>query len=266
MLPKPQLIELNGLSVDLGGAQILTDISFLVEPGEWVGLLGPNGSGKTTLLRAIAGLLPYRGSARVRGKEVRDWRPRLFAQELGFVRQSSVLSFDFRVDEIVMLGRAPHKRLLSPVTSEDRSRTDEILMEVDLRDFESRSMMSLSGGEQQRVFLAQALVQDPAILLLDEPTNHLDVHHQYRFCQLVRHRVDNGIAAIAAFHDLELAARFADRILVLRGGELAGNGVPREVLTPELIADVFDMRADVAVEADNHLTINYTSPLVGDDA
>ncbi len=249
------------LNVSLDGKAILRDLGFTVEAGTWVGLLGPNGSGKTTLLRTIGGLLPYAGTLRLFGREVRTWKPRELARRLAFVRQATPLSFDFTVEELVLLGRAPHKGWLDLDTRADRERVRAALERVDLAGFESRSILSLSGGERQRVLLAQALVQEAEILLLDEPTVHLDVHHQFEFVDHVHGLVEAGRTVIAVFHDLELAARFADQVLVLDRGRLAAAGPPREVLTEDLLASVFRMKARLESADGDSVHIHYLAPI-----
>lgn len=255
------LIHASGLRVAIGGMPILEDISFSVEPGTWTGLLGPNGSGKTTLLRAISGLLEFEGSLSLDGRPVAAWTRRALAQRLAFVRQSHAIAFDFRVLDLVLLGRAPHKSLLSVYNHEDEQHALDALHRVDLDGLAERSFHSLSGGEQQRVFLAQALVQKADILILDEPTTYLDVHHQYEFLGHVRTLVDAGKTVIGAFHDLELAARFSDNLLVLDHGRLAAQGSPEKVLTRDLLAKVFRMEADVATTPVGQLRIAFAAPL-----
>lgn len=240
-----------GLTVELGGTQILHGLDFNVESGQWIGLLGPNGAGKTTLLRALAGLIEYRGSLKLLDREIRDYRPRERAKRLALVRQTHSLAFDFRVDELVLLGRSPHKSLLSVYEKSDLDRVSEALSLVDLEGFTERNMSSLSGGERQRVFLAQALVQEADILLLDEPTTHLDVHHQHEFLNRVHEFVSEGKTVIGAFHDLELAARFADHLFVLHMGKLVASGQPKKILNESLIADVFQMDASVSWDGDD---------------
>lgn len=245
------------LSVTLDNEPIVRDASFSINEGRWVGLLGPNGSGKTTLLRTISGVLPYTGTLAFETQEVAEWSPRALAQRLAFVRQSPTLAFDFSVAELVMLGRAPHKRWLQSYTPHDRQMVRDALERVELGGFAHRSVLSLSGGETQRVFLAQALVQEADLLLLDEPTAHLDVHYQFAFMEQVRTLVDEGCTVIAAFHDLELAARYADQLLLLDEGQLVADGPPRAVLTPRRIADVYRMEARVQTHPDGSLRIDY---------
>lgn len=257
------MVSAVNLSVDLGDREILHGLSFEVPEGRCVGLLGPNGSGKTTLLRTLAGILDYRGTLTLQGRPLRSWRPAELAQQLAFVRQSTALSFDFKVEDLVLLGRSPHKRWLDPFTKADRALMRTALGSVDLAGFEQRPMNGLSGGEQQRVLLAQALVQEANLLLLDEPTAHLDVHHRYGFMTQVQALVDGGHTVIAAFHDLELSARFADALLVLRDGALVASGPPASILTPELVAEVFRMDVELSTGADGVLRIHYLHPVGG---
>jgi iron complex transport system ATP-binding protein len=251
----------RGVRVRLDAVDVLRDVSFTVPRGRLVGLLGPNGSGKTTLLRAAAGLLPFAGELTFDGISIRAWKPRHLARRLAFVRQSVSLSFDFDVGELVLLGRSPHKGWLGDYTHGDRDRMREALSRVDLCGFDDRSVLSLSGGELQRVFLAQALVQEADVLLLDEPTAHLDVHYQFELMELVRHLVGGGRTAVAVFHDLEMAARFADELIVLHGGRLVASGCPHDVLDAGLIARIFRMDADVRREAGGGVHIQFNRPI-----
>ena len=255
------VISARDLEVSLGEKEILHNLTFDVGGGRFVGLLGPNGSGKTTLLRTLGGLLPYRGELVFAGAELRTWKPRRLAQRIAFVRQSVALSFDFSVSELILLGRSPHKKWLDDYGESDREHMKEALAKTDLVGFEGRSVLSLSGGELQRVFLAQALVQESDVLLLDEPTAHLDVHYQFEFMDLVRELVAGGRTAIAVFHDLEMAARYADDILVLREGQVAAEGPPAKVLSASLIAQVFRMDARIDADTGSPVRIHYVRPI-----
>ena len=249
------------VNVVLDGAEILRDVNLRVPGGRLVGLLGPNGSGKTTLLRAMAGLVPFAGSIFLLGKPVADWRPKDLARRLAFVRQAVSLSFDFSVSELVLLGRSPHKGWLGDYSSRDYEILYDAIEQVDLRGFEDRSVLSLSGGELQRVFLAQALVQEADVLLLDEPTAHLDVHYQFEFVELVQRLVDSGRTAVTVFHDLEMAGRFADELIVVHRGHIAAAGSPSDVLTQQLIARVFRMDAEIAQSGADSFHIAYRHPI-----
>jgi iron complex transport system ATP-binding protein len=255
------LLSVDHVQVELDAQTILHGVDFRVPAGRWIGLLGPNGSGKTTLLRAIGGLIPFEGQIVLDGRPVDAFSARERARRLAFVRQAPSLSFDFTVEELVVLGRAPHRGWLESYQGEDRSRVRSALSRVDLDGFAHRSVLSLSGGELQRVFLAQALVQEADLLLLDEPTSHLDVHYQFSFMEQVRSLVREGRTVITVFHDLELAARYAERLLVLQDGHLVAEGTPASVLTPSSIADVFGMNARVDRSADGELRIEYLGPI-----
>lgn len=255
------ILRAEGFSVAIDSAPILKNLDFSVRRGRFVGLLGPNGSGKSTLMRAASGLLPYDGRLTFDGREVAAWTAGALARRLAFVRQTTSLSFDFSVSELVLLGRSPHKGWLQGYTSDDSRSAAEALRQVDMDGFGERSVLTLSGGELQRVMLAQALVQEAEMLLLDEPTAHLDVHYQFEFMDLVRTLVGQGRTVIAVFHDLEMAARYADDVIVLSGGHVAACGSPAGVLTDDLIARVFRMRAVLHTSADGVLRIEYLASI-----
>lgn len=254
-------VDVEHLTVRLAERPVLHDVSFALDAGTWLGVLGPNGSGKTTLLRSIAGFLPFEGNVRLDGTPLEEWSSRERAQRLAFVRQTFGIGFDFSVEDVVLLGRAPHKGWLTPFDGRDRRLVREALYHVDLEGFEDRSMFALSGGEQRRVLLAQALVQEAEVLLLDEPTTHLDVHHQYEFLDHVRHLVDGGATAVGVFHDLELAARYTDRVIVLDRGRVGADGAAEDVLSSELIARVFLMETDTKPSEDGDFGLRYRAPI-----
>jgi len=255
------LLSVDHVQVALEGQTILRGIDFDVSAGSWIGLLGPNGSGKTTLLRAIGALIPFEGRITLDGRPVDALAARERARRMAFVQQAPSLPFDFTVEELVLLGRAPHRGWLESYQKRDLTQVREALSRVDLEGFAQRSVLSLSGGELQRVFLAQALVQEADLLLLDEPTSHLDVHYQFSFMEQVRALVQEGRTVLTVFHDLELAARYAERLLVLQDGYLVEEGAPASVLTPSSIADVFGMNARVDRSADGALRIEYLGPI-----
>ena len=254
------VIAADGLRVELGGVPILHDLSFSISAGNWIGLLGPNGSGKTTLLKTLGGLLPYSGSLELHARPLATWRDRERAREVAFVRQQPSLDFDFTVEEVVSLGLAPHLSWLERPSPAQRERVHTALSDTDLTDLAGRPVSTLSGGEQQRVQLAQALAQDAPVLLLDEPTAHLDVHHRYDLMERIAALVRTGRTVVAAFHDLAFAARYADRLLVLDEGALAADGLPEEVLTSRLIRNVFKMNADVEINQ-GELRVRYLAPV-----
>ena len=258
-LAEPAL-RARGVGVRIGRATLLRDVSLGVAPGELVALVGPNGAGKSTLLRAIAGLLACDGTVALGGRPVGEWTARERARRIALVRQATALDASFTVRELVELGRAPHVGWLAALRAADHAAVDEALGAMGLEALAARDVSTLSGGEQQRALLAQALAQDPGVLLLDEPTAHLDVRHELDLLLRIAAERDRGRAVVLAVHDLERAARFADRLVVLDHGRVVAEGAPPEVLTPSLLRDVFGVEAEVEAGRDG-LTLRYLRPV-----
>jgi iron complex transport system ATP-binding protein len=216
----------------------------LSEPG-LVAIAGPNGAGKSTLLGIMAGLRqPYLGSCIYSGTEVRRWRRRDFARRVAFLPQSLRLEFPFTAEQVVFMGRTPYAGgwFESPQDHEAVARAMET---TDTLAFRSRDFRTLSGGERQRVILASALAQEPEALLLDEPTTYLDLKHQLSMYRMLAEVGRRGMLVVAVTHDLNLALRFSDRVLVLNEGRVAADGAPAAVLNSELIANVFGVSGEV---------------------
>ncbi len=219
-----------------------------VKSGEFIGLLGPNGSGKTTLLRVMAGLLePTEGAVWLEGTDLESLGPRQIARTLAVVPQTQPSGeFPFVVLDVVSMGRYPHQARFRSETAEDWVIVRDALAQTDTAQFADRAVTTLSGGERQRVAVARALAQGPRVLLLDEPTANLDMAHQMQVLKMVRRWVSTqGFSAVAALHDLELASRFCDRLVLLSRGEIVADGRPAEVLTPARLAEVFRVYATV---------------------
>ena len=251
-------LEAEALTRRAGGRPIVDGVTFALRPGEFLALVGPNGSGKSTLISMLAGLRrPHAGRLTLDGRPIADWRRADLARVLALVEQQAETAERLTAREVVELGRTPHLRSLRSPGERDRAVVDAALAAVDMEALAGRLWPSLSGGERQRLHIARALAQEPRLLLLDEPTNHLDVEHQLGLLALLRHR---GASVIAALHDLDHAALFADRVLVMERGRLAALGPPAEVLTPERIAAVFRVRASVERDADGRCRIRYAAP------
>lgn len=235
-------LKLEGVSVDLDGAPIVSDADLVVEPGELVGLIGPNGSGKSTLLRTIYRVLrPRPGTVHLGDDDLwSQLSAREAARRTASVLQESSGEFDLSVLEVVFMGRTPHKSLLSGDDAQDESIVWSALERVGMTDKVGRLFATLSGGEKQRVLVARALAQQTRLLVMDEPTNHLDISAQLDLLELVRQL---GLTTIAALHDLNLAATYCDRLYVLRAGRVVRSGPVHDVLTPEVVADVFGVQA-----------------------
>jgi len=226
----------------------LVEVSLEVRAGEFHAVLGPNGSGKTTLVRAALGLVrPVAGDARVLGRPGYAWARRDLARVVGVLPQREDNLFPQRVRETVLLGRYPHLSLLGGVAAADRAAVERALVQCDAADLADRWLWTLSGGEYQRVRLARALAQEPRLLVLDEPTASLDLRHEMELFELVRTLVDaRGLGVLMITHHVNLAARFADRVLLLDEGRPAGAGAPGDVLTRDVAERVFAWPVSIA--------------------
>jgi iron complex transport system ATP-binding protein len=237
------LLSVQGLDWGAGESQILSQIDFELKPQEFVGVIGPNGAGKSSLLRCLYRVnRPWAGTVRFNGQDIWQHSARASARNTAVILQEHTDHIGLSVLDIVALGLTPHKRLFERDSEQDRERISEILSQVDLYELRHAMFSRLSGGEKQRVMLARAMLQAPELLIMDEPTNHLDVHYQIDVLQKVRAL---SLTVLASFHDLNLAAAFCDRILVLDKGQLVARGTPAEVLTEELISRVFHAQAKV---------------------
>lgn len=243
------LLDVRDITVRRGGRDRLSNASFSLAAGETLAIVGPNGAGKSTLLKAIAGELPLRhGTIAILGRTLAEWDPRELARVRGVLPQESTLTFPFTALEVVLMGRAPHLGKSSRRRDEEIART--ALAEVQLDHAAHRLYPTLSGGERQRVHLARVLAQlwseepgEPRVLLLDEPVSNLDLAQQHRALDLARRVADEGGAAVAVLHDLNLAAQHADRIAVICRGELIKIGTPSEVMTEGLLQRAFGVEA-----------------------
>jgi iron complex transport system ATP-binding protein len=230
-------LELQDLSVDIGGRRIASDIGFTVPDGSFAGLLGPNGSGKSTILKAIYRVhRPASGRVLLDGTDLLSLRPREAAQRIAVVAQEFTLEFDFTVLEMVMVGRTPHKKAFDRDDEADRAIVDSAIERVGCADLAHRGFNTLSGGEKQRVLIAQAIAQGADHLILDEPTNHLDIRYQMEVLELVSAL---GITVLAAIHDLSLAALFCDTVHLIAGGRIIAGGPPAAVITAEMVQHAY---------------------------
>lgn len=225
----------------------VTDVSLDLTPGELVAVVGPNGSGKTTLLRLLAGAFtPTGGTVTVDRADTRRWNRRELARLIAVVAQREEPAFPLRVHQAVMLGRYPHIGVLGGPGRHDRDAVRSALDRCDVGDLADRWVATLSGGEWQRVRVARALAQDPRVLLLDEATSNLDLRHEMEVFALVAALVrESRLAGLFITHQVNLASRFADRVLVMRRGIAHALGPPAEVLTAELVRQVFEWPVDV---------------------
>lgn len=238
-------IEVKNLSIALGRrpTPILKKVNFAAPRGKVTGIIGPNGSGKSTLLKCIYRVLqPQEGEILLKGVPLTSLPYRESAQAIAVLAQQSELPFDFTVEKIVMMGRYPYKRGLESDNQKDWDLVQSSLEKVAMDSYRDRMFSSLSGGEKQRVLLARALAQDTPILILDEPTNHLDIRYQLQIMGLC-HKLNKTV--ITAIHDLNVAAQYCDQIYALKAGQVYAQGSPDEILTAQLIKDLYETEAEM---------------------
>jgi iron complex transport system ATP-binding protein len=251
------LLTAHNLSFAYDGRPVLKEVSLAVEGGEFVGLIGANGSGKTTLLRVLLGLLPASGAVRLCGDLLKSLDRREVAKRATMVPQDTRVDFAFTAREIVAMGRTPYLGRFRPESVADKEAIARAMRATDTEAFTARPAPELSGGERQRVHLARAFAQETHVVLLDEPTANLDLTHQYEALELVREFTQSGGAALAAIHDLSLAARFCDRLLLLSEGKIVAAGLPAEVITESNLARHFGLRARVRRDEETSGLIVY---------
>lgn len=248
-------ISAEKICLSYGVDEILKSVSIGAENKEFVGVIGPNGSGKSTLLKCIYRILkPDEGCVMLDGHQLQKMSYKSSAKKMAVVAQHNHYNFDFSTREVVLMGRSPHKKAMERDNAQDYEIVDEALHTVGMSAFSERSFSTLSGGEQQRVILARALAQQTPCLILDEPTNHLDITHQLQLLKIIKNL---DITVISAIHDLNIAAMFCDRIYVLKDGKMVANGLPREVLTRDLIRQVYHVESEIVEDSKGNMHILF---------
>jgi len=238
------LLSANSVSVSLAGAQVLEGVGLEIASGEVVGLIGPNGAGKTTLLRAMAGLLPLDGGAiHLKGEPLQQIARKVLARTLAYLPQSGGSHWAVTVETLVTLGRLAHRGPWAAPSDADRAAIAQALDACDVRQFGSRPITHLSGGERTRVLLARALAGEPQVLLADEPVAGLDPGHQLDVMTKLRELGASGAGVVVVMHDLTLAARFCDRLALLFDKRIAAEGHPAAVLSADTLARCYGVRA-----------------------
>ncbi|MFS0837033.1 heme ABC transporter ATP-binding protein [Paenibacillus sp. 1P03SA] len=235
------IIEVQGAGKSFGGTRVLQDIRFEVRPGEFFGIIGPNGSGKSTLLRLVSGVDPLtEGRILLQGKEVAGYSRKELARWLAVLQQDALPPLGFTVREVVEMGRFPFQNWLGEDREDAAALVDRIMRRLDLEALADRTVENLSGGQKQRVALAKVMAQEPRLLLLDEPTTYLDIGYQMQLMDYVRQwQREEGLTVVAVLHDLNLAALYCERLLVVHEGEGVSIGTPEEIMRSELIRDVY---------------------------
>jgi iron complex transport system ATP-binding protein len=257
-------LEATALTVHYPNVRLpaLDSVNMVVPKGAFYAVLGPNGSGKSTLLRALLGMVPHAsGRISLSGRPISDWNRRALAREAGVVTQSEAIAFPITVRELVAMGRYPHLGALQSERITDRAAIAEAMRVCDVGDLAHRFLSTLSGGELQRARVARAFAQEPNILLLDEPTASLDIRHEMEILELLRTSADAGMTIFLITHHLDLAARFADRLLLLDHGRVAAEGEPREVLLEATLRRVYGW--PISVSNDPATGVLQVTPLSG---
>lgn len=248
-------IGAKNIELSYGADKILKGVSVAAGHREFVGLIGPNGSGKSTLLKCIYRTLKQEaGCVMLDGTDISRMSYKQSAKKLAVLAQHNYYNFEFTVQEVVLMGRSPHKKALERDTAADYEIVQNCLEKVGMAEFSKRNFSTLSGGEQQRVILARALAQQTPCLVLDEPTNHLDITHQLQLLKIVK---ELDCTVISAIHDLNIAAMFCDRIYVLQKGKIMASGTPKEVFTPQLLREIYQVDAEVVYDSKGNMHVLF---------
>jgi iron complex transport system ATP-binding protein len=254
-------IEVVGLSAGYGRILAVEDVRLTVDPGGWLAVIGPNGSGKSTLLHCVLGLHRYEGVVRLDGVDTSGLARRQRARQVAYAPQLPVLPEGVSTRDYVLLGRTPHRALLSAPRAVDRQVVADVMARLEIEALADRPLRTLSGGEQQRAVLARALAQQPRVLLLDEPTAALDLGHAQQVLDLVdRLRRQDGLTVVSTLHDLTLAGQYADRLALLSEGRVVAEGSPAEVLTAQSLRAHYGARAEVVQGLSGPAVLPVRSP------
>ncbi|AIQ73678.1 ABC transporter ATP-binding protein [Paenibacillus odorifer] len=241
------MFTVDSISIRYEQKNIINNFSFSVKKGEIVSIIGPNGSGKSTLLKAVSRLIPYHtGAVTLDGTDLKSMTAKQVARKMCMLSQKNLAPNDMTVIDLVSYGRYPHKKWFEKLNHEDMEIVHWALEKTHLKDYKDRAVSSLSGGESQRAWIAMALAQRPLVMLLDEPTTYLDISHQHEVLELVRElNQDMGMTVVMVLHDLNQASTYSDSIVVVQAGEKAMYGTPNEVMTTDMIRNIYRIDAEV---------------------
>ncbi len=242
-----EIMEVRGVSFFYGGVKAVENVFFKVKRGEFVAILGPNGSGKTTLLKLLNGILsPSTGQVLLYSRELSTYKPVERSKIISYVPQNIFVDFPFTCEEIVLMGRYPYLCKWKIETEKDFEIAREAMAKTGVLSFSNRRINQISGGERQRVFIAQAIAGEPEIMMLDEPVSSLDIKYKIQILEILKDlRSKKEITVIITMHDLNLALRYTDRVLLIKNGKLFSSGSPKDVLNPKNIEDVYEVKAEL---------------------
>ena len=259
-----EILEVNNLSFSIKDKKILQDVSFCVQQKKIYSIIGPNGSGKTTLLRMITrNLKPSTGLVRLYGKNIHKMTSKEVSRSMAFLTQNHSGKSDVDIRQLVSYGRFSHREWWKRNEQEDLEIIEECIQKTGLNDLADRKLPTLSGGEQQRAWIAMALAQKPKILILDEPTTFLDVSHQLEILELIASLNDNDdITVLMVLHDINHAARFSDELVIIKEGMLFAHGNPWDMLTPENLSEVFRIKAEISLDSETNKPIFHAKSVI----
>lgn len=237
-------LEVKDIKYSIDQKLIVQGVSLGIEEGDFVGLIGPNGCGKSTLLKNIYRVYkPDSGAVYIDGRDVNEMTSREVAREMSVMQQENNVEFDMTVYDMVMLGRFAHQNLWHNDKIREREIVEDAIKEVGMEGYEERSFLSLSGGEKQRTLVARALVQQSNLIILDEPTNHLDIGYQYQIMNILRSQ--KGLTVFSSIHDMNIAACYCDKIIMMKAGHIVRVGTPEEVMVPDMIKGLFGVDTQI---------------------
>uniref|UniRef100_A0A7C4TAM9 ABC transporter ATP-binding protein n=1 Tax=candidate division WOR-3 bacterium TaxID=2052148 RepID=A0A7C4TAM9_UNCW3 len=240
------IIELKNVCFAYNSSEVIRNLSCTFKESMLTGIIGPNGAGKSTLLRIIGGILTkFQGEVLILGEDLKEIKPLKRAEKIGFVPQETNFTLNYRVEDIVAMGRYPYLKPFKSLGREDLLAVEEALECTELTEFRKRPILSLSAGERQRVIIARALAQRPRILLLDEPTSHLDLHHQWTIMEILKNLTTQKMTVIIVHHDLNLASLYCSHLLLMSEGRIYAQGTPIEIITPENLKNVYKTEIEI---------------------
>lgn len=248
-------VKVENLAFAIGGKEIISQVHIEANQNRFIGVIGPNGSGKSTLLKCMYRVQKQsEGEIFLNDKNCSTYSVKETAKMLAVVSQHNFYNFDFKIEEVVLMGRSPHKRMMERDNANDYKIVDDCLEKVGMTALKGRSFATLSGGEQQRVILARALAQQTDCIILDEPTNHLDIKYQLQLLDIVK---SLEVTVVSAIHDLNIAAMYCDYLYAMKDGRIVCQGTVEQVITPENILHLFEVHADVQKDAQGNLRVSY---------
>jgi len=241
------VVQTKNLDWAYNGTKVLDDVSITIKPGTFTGILGPNGAGKTTLLKLVLNLLDNeKDSVLITGKDIKTYSRKALAKIEAYVPQSVKIDFNFTVEQVVLMGRTPFLGRFDRESGEDIEIAEWAMQETGVLKFREKLITHLSGGELQRVVIARALTQEPAILALDEPTSHLDIHHQINILSIIRSLAKRkNLTILAVLHDVNHALEYCDNLFLLDQGKIVNSGSPEKVITPGVMKDVYNLNVEI---------------------